>query len=69
MNKDIFMWKIKQMVWDIKEKWADLTDDDLKGVDNKDQLVWKIQERYWHAKEDVEKEVNDFADKLMKKKS
>lgn len=67
MNKDIFMWKIKQMVWDIKAEWSDLTDDDLLWVDNKDQLIWKIQEKYWHIKEDAEKQVDAFADKILKK--
>ena len=41
----------KQMKGKIKEKWGNLTDDDLTAINGKrDQLEGKIQERYGIAK-------------------
>jgi uncharacterized protein YjbJ (UPF0337 family) len=41
----------KQMKGKVKEKWGNLTDDDLTAVNGKrDQLEGKIQERYGLAK-------------------
>lgn len=65
MNKDIFVWKMKQMVGDVKAEWADLTDDDLAGVTNRDQLEGKIQEKYGHAKEEVSNKIDAFEKKYM----
>ena len=50
-----------EMVAKAKEKWGDLTDDDLTVIAGKrDQLVGKIQERYGIAKEEAEKQVEEF---------
>ncbi len=47
----------KQMKGKLKEKWGNLTDDDLTVVNGKrDQLEGKIQERYGLAKDQVRKE-------------
>lgn len=44
-----------------KEKWGELTDDDLDKVDGQfDQLVGVIQEKYEMTRSDAEAEVNDF---------
>ena len=44
----------KQMKGKVKEKWGNLTDDDLTAVNGKrDQLEGKIQERYGLAKDQV----------------
>ena len=46
----------------VKEKWGDLTDDDLTRINGqKDQLVGKLQERYGYAKEKAQKEADAFA--------
>ena len=46
----------------VKEKWGQLTDDDLTTIDGKkDQLAGKLQERYGYAKEQAERELDDFA--------
>ena len=46
----------------IKEKWGELTDDDLKEVEgNYDQLVGKLQKRYGMLKEKAEQELDDFS--------
>jgi uncharacterized protein YjbJ (UPF0337 family) len=51
----------KQAKGKIKEKWGQLTDDDLDRVDGqRDQLEGKIQERYGIAKDMVRKDVDDW---------
>lgn len=43
----------------VKQKWADLTDDDLLHIEgSRDKLVGKVQERYGHSKDDAEREVD-----------
>jgi uncharacterized protein YjbJ (UPF0337 family) len=51
----------KQVKGKVKEKWGQLTDDDLDRVNGKrDQLEGKIQERYGIAKDMVRKDVDDW---------
>jgi uncharacterized protein YjbJ (UPF0337 family) len=51
----------KQAKGKVKEKWGQLTDDDLTQVNgNRDQLEGKIQERYGLAKDMVRKNVDDW---------
>ena len=61
MNWDRIEGNWKQLTGKVKEKWGDLTDDDLTQIAGKrDQLEGKIQERYGYGKEQVTKEVDDF---------
>jgi len=49
----------------VKEKWADLTDDDLGSIEGKrDQLIGKVREKYGYAKEKAEQEADNFAKSL-----
>ena len=51
----------KQFTGKVKEKWGNLTDDDLTAIDGKrEQLEGKIQERYGYAKDKAQKEVEDW---------
>ena len=51
----------KQFMGLAKEKWGQLTDDDLTAIDGRrDQLEGKIQERYGIAKDQVRKDVDDW---------
>src|ERR1700726_4462848 len=51
----------KQTKGKIKEKWGQLTDDDLTTINGKrDQLEGKIQQRYGLAKDMVRKDVDDW---------
>jgi len=51
----------KQMKGKVKEKWGNLTDDDLTAINGKrDQLEGKIQERYGLAKDHVKKDVDTW---------
>ena len=49
----------KQLKGRVKEKWGDLTDDDLDKVNGqREQLEGMIQERYGIAKDQVRKDVD-----------
>ncbi|NYS32012.1 MULTISPECIES: CsbD family protein [unclassified Pantoea] len=63
MNEDRISGNWKQFKGKVKEKWGDLTDDDMTMVEGKrDQLVGKIQERYGYEKDRAEKEVKEWED-------
>ncbi|OTJ56494.1 hypothetical protein CAY91_25760 [Pseudomonas aeruginosa] len=65
MNSDVIKGKWKQLTGKIKERWGDLTDDDLPAADgHAEYLVGKLQERYGWSKERAEQEVRDFSDRL-----
>ena len=64
MNWDIIQGKWKQMTGSAKEKWGELTDDDLTQIDGKrDQLAGKLQEKYGITKDEAEKQIDDWARK------
>lgn len=64
MNKDQIEGKWTQLKGAAKERWGELTDDDLDRIEGKrDQLVGKLQERYGHAKDAAEREVDDWMSK------
>lgn len=61
MNRDIIQGKWKQFKGSVKEKWGELTDDELDQIDgNAEILSGKLQEKYGWAKEDADKHVDDF---------
>ncbi|WP_201544312.1 CsbD family protein [Psychrobacter sp. H7-1] len=64
MNKDTFKGEWKQLKGNIKQQWAELTDDDLTHAEGSfDKLVGRIQERYSDTKEKVEQQVHDWRTK------
>ncbi|MFC3629740.1 CsbD family protein [Paracoccus angustae] len=61
MNWDIIQGKWNQVKGSVKEKWGDLTDDELTQIDgNKDRLSGKLQEKYGWSKNDAEREIDDY---------
>jgi uncharacterized protein YjbJ (UPF0337 family) len=59
MNWDQMAGNWKQFKGKVKEKWGNLSDDDLTYIDGKrDQLIGRVQERYGIAKEEAERQVN-----------
>jgi uncharacterized protein YjbJ (UPF0337 family) len=51
----------KQFTGKVKEKWGQLTDDDITTINgNRDQLEGKLQARYGYAKDRARDEVDDF---------
>ena len=61
MDANILKGKWLQLKGSIREKWGQLTDDDVDRVEgNTERLVGLIQERYGYAKEKAEDEVAAF---------
>jgi uncharacterized protein YjbJ (UPF0337 family) len=62
MNWDRIEGDWKQMKGKVKEKWGQLTDDDMDVIAGKrDQLAGKIQSRYGVAKDEAEKQIDEWA--------
>ena len=61
MNWDTVAGNWKQMKGKVKEKWGNLTDDDLdKIAGRRDQLEGTIQERYGIAKDQAKKDIDTW---------
>jgi len=61
MDSNILKGKWLQLKGSIREKWGQLTDDDVDKVSgNAERLVGLIQERYGYAKQQAEAEVDSF---------
>jgi uncharacterized protein YjbJ (UPF0337 family) len=61
MNSDQLEGKWKQVKGQVREKWGQLTDDDIHVIaGRRDQLIGRIQERYGIAKEKATEEVDTF---------
>lgn len=61
LNTDVIQGKWKQIRGKVKQKWGELTDDDLDKVNGRvDQLVGLLQERYGYARDRAEREVDAF---------
>jgi len=61
VNWDIIEGKWDQLKGSVKERWGDLTDDELTQIaGNRDRLAGKLQERYGWTKAEVEEHMNDF---------
>jgi len=59
MNWDSVQGNWKQFSGKVKQKWGQLTDDDLTQIDgSREQLEGKIQARYGTAKDQVKKDVD-----------
>lgn len=66
MNRNQVSGQWKQLRKKVKEKWGDLTDDDLDKIEGKrDQLVGTIQQKYGIAKPEAEKRVDQWANDLI----
>ena len=66
MNWDRVQGNWKQFSGKVKEKWGQLTDDDLTQINgNREQLEGKIQARYGTAKEQVKKDVDTWVNGLQ----
>jgi len=61
MDANILKGKWLQLKGSVREKWGELTDDDVDKVGgNAEQLVGLIQQRYGYAKQRAEDEVDSF---------
>lgn len=65
MNWDRIEGNWKQFTGKVKEKWGQLTDDDLTNIAGKrEQLEGKLQERYGYAKDKARDEVDRWSKDL-----
>jgi len=61
MNEHTLKGEWNQMKGSVKQKWGELTNDDLDQIEgNRDKLVGRVQERYGHSKEDAERDVDNW---------
>ncbi|MBP8930310.1 MAG: CsbD family protein [Paracoccus sp.] len=61
MNWDIIEGKWNQLKGSVREKWGDLTDDEVTEMaGKKDKLAGKLQEKYGWTKEEADEQINDF---------
>ena len=61
MNWDQIEGQWKEIMGTVREKWAKITDDDLKLIaGKKDRLLGKLQSHYGKQKEVAEKELDEF---------
>ncbi|MDO8844001.1 MAG: CsbD family protein [Methylicorpusculum sp.] len=65
MNKNQLKGNWMQLKGTVKEKWGDLTDDELEQIaGNRDILLGKIQEKYGIAQEEAEKQIEEWEKRL-----
>jgi uncharacterized protein YjbJ (UPF0337 family) len=65
MNQDILEGKWKQLRGEIRERWGELTDDELDEIAGKrDKLVGKIQEKYGYARDEAERQLDGFLEEM-----
>ncbi|MCA0273363.1 MAG: CsbD family protein [Proteobacteria bacterium] len=61
MNWDQIAGSWKEMKGRAKEKWGELTNDDLDRIEGKhDQMVGLLQRKYGYAKEKAEQEIDSW---------
>jgi uncharacterized protein YjbJ (UPF0337 family) len=61
MNRNILEGNWKQIRGTIREKWGELTDDELDQIAGKrDRLAGLLQERYGYTQMEAERQIDDF---------
>jgi len=61
MNRNIFEGNWKQLRGTIREKWGELTDDEVDQIAGKrDKLAGLLQERYGYTQLEAERQIDDF---------
>ena len=61
MNEDILKGQWTQLKGKVREKWGNLTSDDLDTIQGRtEQLIGRIQERYGVARGEAERQVREW---------
>ncbi|WP_424931009.1 CsbD family protein [Amaricoccus macauensis] len=61
MNNDQLEGSMKQMMGKAREKWGDLTDDEIQQTKGeREQMVGLLQRKYGKTKADAEREFDEF---------
>ena len=64
MNWDTIEGNWKQFRGKVKQKWGDLTDDDLDvSYGKRTELIGRLQERYGKTREEAEREVREWSER------
>lgn len=65
MNWDQVAGKWKELKGQARQKWGDITDDDLdRAAGKREEMVGLVQQKYGRTKEEAEKEVDDFVSRF-----
>ena len=68
MNENILEGKWKQLRGSIRERWGELTDDELDQIAGKrDKLAGLLQERYGYTQMEVDRQIDGFLSEWEKK--
>ena len=61
MNENILEGKWKQLRGYLRERWGEITDDELDQIAGKrDRLAGLLQERYGYTQMEADKQIDDF---------
>jgi len=61
MNKNQIAGRWDQMKGKIKEKWGELTDDDIAMAEgNRDQFISKVKAKYGDTEENIRRQMDDW---------
>jgi uncharacterized protein YjbJ (UPF0337 family) len=61
MNRNMLEGKWRQLRGSVREKWGDLTDDELDQIaGNSDRLSGILQERYGYTQMEAERQIDEF---------
>ena len=61
MNKNVLEGKWKQLRGTIRERWGELTNDDLDQIaGNRDRLAGLLQEKYGYTQMEAERQIEEF---------
>jgi uncharacterized protein YjbJ (UPF0337 family) len=65
MNKNVLEGKWKQLRGSIRERWGELTNDDLDQIaGNHERLAGVLQEKYGYTQMEAERQIEDFLDNI-----
>lgn len=68
MNENILEGKWKQLRGYLRERWGELTDDELDQIAGKrDRLAGLLQERYGYTQMEAEQQIDDFVSEWEEK--
>jgi uncharacterized protein YjbJ (UPF0337 family) len=63
MNRNILEGKWKQLRGEVRERWGELTNDDLDQIAGQsDKLAGVLQERYGYTQMEAERQIQEFLD-------
>lgn len=61
MNRDILEGQWKQLRGEIRQRWGELTDDELDQIaGHRDKLIGRLQERYGYTRDEANRQLDDF---------